>query len=125
MFEKIDCVRFQVADIDSALSFYHDKLGMELVWRMGDDEAGLRIGDSDSELVLVREDLEQPEIDFMVNSVYESVQKFREIGGKVLVEPFEIKIGKCSVVEDPWRNKFVLLDRSKGYLRVDKDKNVV
>lgn len=123
VFKKIDCVRFQVEDIDRALHFYKESLGMELVWRIGSEEAGLRMGDS--ELVLVRDELEHPEIDLMVDSVQESIEKFRTSGGRVLIEPFEIKIGYCSVLEDPWKNRFVVLDRSKGLLKVDKKKNVI
>lgn len=124
MFKRIDCIRFHVPDLDAALHFYRDKLGLELVWRVGNSEAGLKMGDSDSELVLVIEELEQPEIDFMVDSVYSAVEKLKKIGGKLLADPFEIKIGKCSVVEDPWNNRFVILDRSKGLLKVDENKSV-
>ncbi len=125
MFQKIDCIRFHVPDLDEALIFYREKLGLKLVWKVGNSEAGLKIGDSDNELVLVTEELEQPEIDFMVDSVHSALEKLKKIGGKILVEPFEIKIGKCSVVEDPWNNRFVILDRSKGLLKVYENKNVI
>ncbi len=81
--------------------------------------------DSDTEIVLVKEELEYPEVDFKVDNVLNAVEKFKEAGGKVLVEPFEIPIGNCSVVQDPWNNKFVLLDSSKGLLKVDQNKNVI
>ena len=125
MFKKLDCIRFHVPDLDSALLFYREKLGLELVWRVGNSEAGLKIGDSDSELVLVTLELEKPEIDFMVDSVYSAVEQIKKSGGKLLVEPFDIRIGKCSVVEDPWDNRFVILDRSKGLLKVDENKSVI
>ena len=35
MFKRIDCIRFHVPDLDAALHFYRDKLGLELVWRVG------------------------------------------------------------------------------------------
>ncbi len=125
MFEKIDCIRFHVSDLDAALMFYRERLGLKLIWRRGEKEAGLRIGETEYELILIKEDLEFPEIDFMVESVDSSIMRLMEIGSKVLVEPFEIGIGKCSVIEDPWNNRFVILDRSKGFLKVDQDKNVV
>ncbi len=125
MFKKVDCVRINVQHIDKAIEFYRDKLGLELVWRKGLDEAGLRMSESDSEIVLIKDELEYPEVDITVESVENSVKKFEEAGGKVIVKPFEIAIGKCSVVEDPWKNRFVILDNSKGLLKVDKDKNVV
>jgi predicted enzyme related to lactoylglutathione lyase len=125
MFKKVDCVRINVQHIDKALEFYRYKLGLELVWKKGSDEAGLRMSESDSEIVLIKDELEYPEVDLTVESVENSVKKFEEAGGKVIVKPFEIAIGKCSVVEDPWKNRFVILDNSKGLLKVDKDKNVV
>ncbi len=125
MFKKVDCIRIQVPDIGQALAFYKEKLGMELIWKKGQDEAGLKLIDSDSELVLVKEELEQPEVDLTVESVLRSIELFVDAGGKVLVDPFEIAIGKCSVIEDPWKNKFVILDNSKGMLRVDENKNVI
>lgn len=125
MFKKVDCVRLHVPDIDAALVFYRDRLGMELVWKVDGVEAGLRTSDSDSEIVLVKEDIGQPEIDFMVEEVGESIEKFAGGGGRVIVEPFPIRIGMCSVVEDPWNNRYVLLDQSKGRLAVDRDRNVI
>jgi len=43
----------------------------------------------------------------------------------VIVPPFEIQIGPCVVVEDPWGNLLVLLDASKGLLKTDIDRKVV
>ncbi len=125
MLNKVDCIRIMVSDIEQALSFYRDKLGLELVWRKGESEAGLKMADSDSELVLIRESLECPEVDFKVDSVQSAVEKFKSAGGKVVVRPFEIDIGYCSVVEDPWKNRYVILDSSKGPLKVDSDRNVI
>lgn len=125
MFKKVDCLRIQVTDLSKALVFYQKKLGLELVWKNGKDEAGLKMSNSDSEIVLIKEELEQPEVDITVDSVEKSIKIFEEAGGKVLVSPFEIAIGRCSVIEDPWKNKFVILDNSKGLLKVDENKNVI
>ncbi len=38
-------------NVEEALRFYHEKLGLDIVWRRGLSEAGLRMGESDSELV--------------------------------------------------------------------------
>ena len=48
-----------------------------------------------------------------------------EAGGKVVVPPFGIQIGRCAVVQDPWGNEFVLLDASKGLLVTDEEGNVI
>jgi len=65
------------------------------------------------------------ETDLVVDSVPEAVARFTSAGGKVLKGPFEIQIGLCAVVADPWDNVLVILDASKGTLRVDKDKHVI
>jgi catechol 2,3-dioxygenase-like lactoylglutathione lyase family enzyme len=51
LFRKVDCHSIPVADLDGALVFYRDGLGHELIWRH-DSAAGLRLPDSDAELVL-------------------------------------------------------------------------
>jgi hypothetical protein len=48
-----------------------------------------------------------------------------EAGGKVVAGPFEIRIGLCAVIEDPWHNRLVILDSSKGYLRTDAEGTVI
>jgi hypothetical protein len=35
--------------------------------------------------------------------------------------PFDIQIGLCAVVRDPWGNELVILDTSKGLLRTDDE----
>jgi hypothetical protein len=46
-------------------------------------------------------------------------------GGKIITPPFDIQIGRCAVVQDPWGNKFILLDISKGSLKTDAEGNVI
>ena len=123
LFRKIDCLSLPVADLDEALAFYSDTLGHELIWRT-DTAAGLRLPDSNAELVLHTDDRPM-ETDITVDSVPRAVGQFTAAGGKVLAGPFEIKIGLCAVVADPWDNVLVLLDTSKGLLRVDETKRVI
>ena len=123
LFTKIDCLRLPVRDLDEALAFYRDKLGHALIWRT-DTAAGLRLPDSNAEIVL---QTERPEIetDLMVASVKAAVERFVAAGGRVLAGPFEIQIGKCAVVADPFGNVLVMLDASKGLLRTDEEGNVI
>jgi predicted enzyme related to lactoylglutathione lyase len=123
LFRKVDCHSIPVADLDAALAFYRDGLGHELIWR-DDSAAGLRLPDSDAELVLHTE--KRPiETDLLVASVPAAISRFVEAGGKVVAGPFEIRIGLCAVIEDPWHNRLVILDSSKGYLRTDAQRNVI
>ena len=123
LFRKIDCHSLPVANLDSAIEFYQDKLGHELIWRSG-EAAGLRFPESDSELVL-HTDTRPVETDLFVDSVTDAVQQFKAAGGAVVSGPFDIAIGKCAVLKDPWGNHIVILDASKGLLQVDRHKNLI
>lgn len=123
VFRKVDCLSLPVRDLDAALAFYSDTLGHELIWR-NDTAAGLRLPESEAELVLHTDDRPM-ETDLAVDSVPEALDRFVAAGGTVLAGPFEIQIGLCAVVADPWSNVLVLLDTSKGVLEVDNNKRVI
>jgi len=123
LFKKIDCVRLPVSDLESGLSFYMDNLGLELIWRT-EESAGLRLPNDESEIVLYTESRGE-EIDILVESADEAARCFESAGGEVVVQPFDIRIGRCVVVKDPWGNELVLLDNSKGRLVTDEGYNVV
>ena len=118
LFKGIDCLRLPVGDLDEALAFYRDRLGHELVWR-SETAAGLRL-EGGGEIVLQTERPEQ-ETNLLVASVEEAVESFVAAGGRVVAGPFDIQIGKCAVVRDPFGNVLVMLDLSKGRLVTDKD----
>src|SRR5215216_5031174 len=123
LLRKVDCVRLFVPDLEAGLSFYRDQLGHALIWRT-ETAAGLRLPESDAELVIQTEDQRQ-EVDFLVDSAEEAAKFVEQAGGKVIVPPFDIQIGRCVVLEDPWGNPLVLLDTSKGLLKTDADGNVI
>ena len=123
LLRKVDCVRLYVPDLEAGLAFYRDRLGHELIWRT-ETAAGLRLPETDTELVLQTEEQRQ-EVDFLVDSADKSATFIEQSGGKVIVPPFDIQIGRCVVVEDPWGNPLVLLDASKGLLKTDIDRKVV
>jgi predicted enzyme related to lactoylglutathione lyase len=123
LFRKVDCHSIPVADLDAALAFYRDRLGHELIWR-DDSAAGLRLPDSDAELVL-HTDKRPIETDLLVASVPAAISRFVEAGGKVVAGPFEIRIGWCAMIEDPWQNRLVILDSSKGCLQTDAEGKVI
>jgi predicted enzyme related to lactoylglutathione lyase len=119
---KVDCVRLPVPDLDRGLAFYRDRLGHELLWR-SDTAAGLRLADSDTELVLQTE-RPQPEVDLLVDSADRAAARLAQAGGTVLVEPFDIPVGRAAVVADPFGNPLTILDLSKGRYLTDADGNV-
>ena len=123
LMRKVDCIRLYVPDLEAGLSYYRDRLGHELIWRT-ENQAGLRMPDSDAEIVLHTEP-QEPEIDILIDSADAAAGRVAASGGRIVVPPFDIQIGRCVVVQDPWGNQLVLLDTSKGLLVTDGDGNVV
>ncbi len=123
LFQKIDCVLLPVTDLEAALVFYRDRLGLRLVWRT-EIAAGLAMPDTDAEIVLYTDGSAQ-EIDLLVASADEAAAEFKLAGGTVVVPPFDIQIGRCVVVRDPWGNPLVLLDMSKGKLVTDSEGKIL
>ena len=123
LLRKVDCIEIAVPDLDSGLAFYRDQLGHSLIWR-SDKAAGLRLPDTDTEIVLQTERPDM-DVDFLVDSADAAAQHFEAAGGSVTVPPFDIQIGRAVVVQDPFGNKFVLLDASKGLLITDTMGNIL
>ncbi len=122
-FRKIDCLQLPVPDLEAGLAFYRDELGHALIWRTA-TAAGLRLPDSNAEIVIQTE-RPDPEVDITVASADAAAAKIVEAGGRMVVPPFDIQIGRCTVVEDPWGNRLTLLDNSKGMLLTDASGIVV
>ncbi|MFX0029835.1 MAG: VOC family protein [Candidatus Hermodarchaeota archaeon] len=123
LFRKVDCIRIPVSNLTDGLKFYRDKLGHKLIWRK-ESSIGLEIPESEAELVIHTEQ-DEPETDIKVKSVELAAKRFIEAGGTIVKEPFDIPIGKCAILMDPWGNKFVLLDTSKGIFKTDSNGNVI
>ena len=75
---------------------------------------------TDAEIVLQTE-REGQETDLKVHSADAAAVRVPTAGGKVIVSPFDIPIGRCTVVEDKWGNRMVLVDSSKGLLLTDDE----
>ncbi len=115
MFKKVVCVLFRVPDLEKALPFYRDRLHHKLACRRGNTAAGLRMDESETEIVLMEEKGRSMEVDLLVESADAAVRDFEKAGGHEVEGPFD-PIGRCAVVKDPWNNVLVILDTSKGLL---------
>jgi predicted enzyme related to lactoylglutathione lyase len=123
IFQKVDAVQFYVPDIEAGVRYYGDQLGHEVIWRT-EEAVGFRMPDSEAEIV-IQNVRDNQEIDLKVDSADDAAKRFHDAGGEVIVPPFDIPIGRATVVEDPWGNRMVLLDSSKGQLLTDADGNVI
>jgi predicted enzyme related to lactoylglutathione lyase len=123
LLRKVDAVTVRVPDLDSGLELYRDALGHELVWRNDEiGQAGLRLPESDTEIVLATELEYAPS--WLVSSADEAAARIQAAGGRTVRAPFDIPVGRCAVVEDPFGNALVLLDLSKGLYVTDDQGSV-
>jgi predicted enzyme related to lactoylglutathione lyase len=118
LLQAIDAVTIPVPDLDAGLAFYRAILGHDLRWRNNAiGAAGLAMADSATEVVLTTEHGYEP--NWLVESVDAAARAFRDGGGRVVVEPFDIPVGRIVVVTDPFENVLVLIDLSKGHYITD------
>ncbi len=115
MLRKIDCVMVRVEDFEAAAAYYVEVFGLHPQWS-GDDSIGLVFPESDAEIVLHRDpDIPSSvEVHYLVDDVVAAVEQYVARGCHVLVEPFDITIGKCAVIRDPFGTRLCLLDMTKG-----------
>jgi predicted enzyme related to lactoylglutathione lyase len=123
LLRRVDAVMVPVPDIDEGLRFYRDVLGHPLLWRNDDiGQAGLRLPDSDTELVLTDHQPYEPA--WLVSSAREAADVVVRGGGQIVEGPQDIPVGAVVVVRDPFGNRLVLVDLSKGTYVTDAEGNV-
>lgn len=123
LFKNIDCIRLYVPNLQEGVEYYCNSLGLSIIWKT-DSEIGLGMGEGITEIVIQNESNEQ-EIDIKVESVTKAIEQIERAGGQIIYGPFDIKIGKCAVVKDPWGNKYVILDATKGVFITDDEGNII
>ena len=123
LFRNVDCIEFYVADLQKGLDYYCNSLGLKVLWRT-DTAIGLGMANDIAEIVIQNE-RDRMEVDIEVDSVVDAVERIKAAGGEVVSEPFEIRIGKCAVVRDPWGNRYVILDTTKGTFVTDSSGNII
>ena len=115
MLKKIDCIMIHVADLEAATAYYSEVFGLRPLWR---DEVSVGLGfpETDAEIVLhCIPDLPNPvEVHYLVDDVQDAVRRFRDKGCQILVEPFDIPIGQCAVIQDPFGIVLSILDMTQG-----------
>lgn len=123
IFSYVDCIELYTPDIQKGIDYYCTNLGLKVIWKT-ESSVGLGMNEGITEVVLQNERKEM-NVDFKVESVTEAVKDIEKAGGQILYGPFDIPIGKCAVVKDPWDNKYVILDTTKGTYITDEDGNII
>jgi lactoylglutathione lyase len=77
---------------------------------------GLAFPESDAEIVLHREGTipSSVEVHYLVDDVVVAVAHYAAQGCQTLVASFDITIGKCAVIRDPFGTRLCILDTTKG-----------
>jgi predicted enzyme related to lactoylglutathione lyase len=115
MFKKIDCVMIRVDNVAAGEKFYAEVFGLKPLWREA-GSVGMRLPETDAEIVL-HDNSEIPhrvEVHYLVDDVAAAVTGYAEKGCRILVAPFDVLIGKCAVIQDPFGTTICLLDQTSG-----------
>jgi predicted enzyme related to lactoylglutathione lyase len=105
----------RVDDVEAAARYYTQVFGLHPQWS-GDGSIGLVFPESDAEVVL-HSDPDIPssvEVHYFVDDVVAAVAHYEAQGCQILVTPFDITIGKCAVIKDPFGTRLCILDMTKG-----------
>jgi lactoylglutathione lyase len=115
MFKKIDCVMIRVDDVAAGEKFYTEVFGLVPRWREA-GSVGMRLPETDAEIVLHNNAAipNKVEVHYLVDDVVEAVKRYAEKGCSILVQPFDVLIGKCAVIQDPFATTICLLDLTSG-----------
>ncbi len=112
---KIDCIMVKVDDVDKAREFYVRIFGMTPVWRDA-SSAGLKFPESDAEIVLhcIKEIPARVDVTYLVDDVIRAAEALEAEGCTLAAAPFDVAIGTCAVIIDPFGTPLTLIDMSKG-----------
>jgi catechol 2,3-dioxygenase-like lactoylglutathione lyase family enzyme len=113
LLRAVDAVTFTVPTLEAGLSVYRDLLGHVVLWRNDAvGQVGLRCPDSETEIVLST--TLPAEANWLVNSADRAAADIVQAGGHLVAEIRDIPVGRVAIVEDPFGNRLVLVDLSKG-----------
>jgi predicted enzyme related to lactoylglutathione lyase len=115
MLRKIDCVMVKVDDLEAAARYYAEVLGLKCLWADG-FSIGMGMPETDAEIVL-HNDPDLPKeiaVHYLVDDVVTAAAELESKGCTIIAPPFDIAIGKCAVIQDPFGTILSILDMTKG-----------
>ena len=115
MLKKIDCVMIRVDDVAAGEKFYSEVFGLKALWREA-GSVGMALPETNAEIVLHNNSAipHKVEVHYLVDDVVAAVKQYAENGCRVLAPPFDVLIGKCAVIQDPFDTTICLLDLTSG-----------
>jgi lactoylglutathione lyase len=115
MLRKVDCVMIRVDRLEVAAAYYRDVFGLRPNWSDG-GSIGFKFPESETEIVLHNDPIipSSVEVYYLVRDVIDETKTYTEKGCELIVAPFDIRIGKCAVIKDPFGTRLCILDMTKG-----------
>jgi predicted enzyme related to lactoylglutathione lyase len=115
MLKRIDCVMIRVDDVATAEKFYSEVFGLKALWREA-GSVGMALPETNAEIVLHNNTAipHKVEVHYLVDNVVAAMKYYAENGCRVLAPPFDVLIGKCAVIQDPFDTTICLLDLTSG-----------
>jgi predicted enzyme related to lactoylglutathione lyase len=112
----------RVDNLEAAKEYYTEVFGLDPLW--GDkNSVGLGFPETDAEIVLHNEsDIPSSvEVYYLVDNVESAVKELQNRDCTTIVGPFDISIGKCAIIRDPFGTRLCILDMTNG----PRDNNLV
>jgi predicted enzyme related to lactoylglutathione lyase len=104
----------RVDALGAAETFYTEVFGLRPLWR-DESAVGLGLAETDAEVVLHTMDLPPDlSVHFLVDDVAAAVTAYVRGGCVVRTPPFDVAVGRCAVLEDPFGNPVCVIDLSRG-----------
>ena len=114
MLRKIDCVMVNVPELEKAAAYYEAVFGLKRLWQDA-HSIGMGMPETDAEIVLHDNPFPKDiSVHYLVDDVVKAIEHFAAQGCIIRTAPFDIVIGKCAVLEDPFGNIISILDMTKG-----------
>lgn len=112
MLRKVDRILLRVPALQSAVKYYRDRLGLQLI-KEETSIASFRLGDGETELVLhVDADLPAEAVYYLVDDVRDLYKRREELHLRFSGPPAQVSRGYKATVKDPFGTVLLLLDRS-------------
>src|SRR4051812_6152522 len=112
MLQKVDRVLLRVPQLESAVRYYTETLGLKLI-RQNPTIANFRLPGCDTELVLHTDpDLPAEATYYLVDDVRDLYKRRDALKLKFTAPPTPVSRGYRAAVKDPFGNVLLLLDRS-------------
>jgi catechol 2,3-dioxygenase-like lactoylglutathione lyase family enzyme len=124
MLQKVDRVLLRVPQLESAIRYYGDVLGLKLI-RKNPTIANFRMPACDTELVLHTDpDLPAEATYYLVNDVRDLYRRREALRLKFNAPPTPVSRGYRAAVKDPFGNLLLLLDRTADSSGGAKDSTI-